>query len=139
MDAWDSSAFGNDSANDWLAELLETSDIGMVVAAFDTVLGTGDEVVDLQDGEEAVAAAEVVACMAGKPGKVGDVVERVESWMDEYELEIDGALASKARRAVDRVYNEPSELREGWEEDGGVDEWRNALADLKDRLKQGDL
>lgn len=137
MDAWDSGAFGNDSANDWLAELLETSDMGMLVEAFDAVLGSGDEPVDVQAGEEAVAAAEVVACMAGKAGRVGDVADRVESWMDEYELEADNKLAAKARKAVDRVFNEPSELREAWDEEGGLDDWRSALADLKDRLAQG--
>ena len=48
MDAWDADAFGNDTATDWLAEVVETSDLGMILEAFDSVLGAGDDRVELQ-------------------------------------------------------------------------------------------
>ena len=134
MDAWDADAFGNDSANDWLAELVETSDLGMIHEAFDGVLGCGDLSVELQAGEEAIAAAEVVAWLNGQPGKSGDHVDQIEAWMEDNELEFSDSLVKKATRGVDRVYNHPSELREEWEKGEDFDDWKAELAKLKQRL-----
>lgn len=134
MDAWDADALGNDTATDWLAEVVESSDLGMILEAFDTVLGAGDETVELQAGEEAIAAAELVAWIAGQPGKSGDHSDAIEAWMDENELEFTDSLAKKARQSIDRVFNNPSELREAWEEGEDFDDWKAELAKLKERL-----
>lgn len=134
MDAWEPGAFGNDTACDWLAELVETSDLAMIKDAFDTVLGAGDESVEMQAGEEAIAAADVVAWIYGRAGTADDSGDRIEEWINEYELEVSEALVKKARRVVDRVFNSPSELREAWEESDEFDSWREALTGLKDRL-----
>ena len=134
MDAWDADALGNDTATDWLAEVVETSDLGMILEAFDTVLSAGDDTVELQAGEEAIAAAELVAWLAGQPGKSGDHADMIETWIDENELEFTDSLAKKARRSIDRVFNNPSELREAWEEGEDFDDWKAELAKLKERL-----
>lgn len=134
MDAWDAGAFGNDSATDWLAELVDTSDLGMIHEAFDEVLAAGDETVEIQIGEEAIGAAEVVAWLAGQPGKSGDHADLIEGWLDDNELEFTESLARKARKTIDRVFNRPSELREAWEESDDYDDWKTELASLKERL-----
>lgn len=134
MDAWDAGAFGNDTANDWLAEVVETRDLGMIHDAFDSVLGSGDEAVEIEAGEEGIAAAEIVAWLGGHPGPAGDHADQIEGWIDENELEFTESLARKARRCVDRVFNSPSELREAWEESEDFDDWKAELAGLKDRL-----
>ena len=134
MDAWDADALGNDTATDWLAEVVETTDLGMILEAFDTVLSAGDDTVELQAGEEAIAAAELVAWLAGQPGKSGDHADMIETWIDENELEFTDSLAKKARRSIDRVFNNPSELREAWEEGEDFDDWKAELAKLKERL-----
>ncbi len=134
MDAWDADAFGNDTATDWLAEVVETSDLGMILEAFDSVLGAGDDRVELQAGEEAIAAAELVAWLAGQPGKGGDHSDAIEGWIDNNELEFTESLARKARRSIDRVFNHPSELREAWEEGEDFEDWKAELAKLKERL-----
>ncbi len=134
MGSWNASAFGNDAAADWLAELMESNGWSMVDEAVSAVLGAGDEAIDEQSGAEAVAAAEVVAWVLGQPGADDDDSEGLEDWIGEQEFEPDAARARKAKRAVDRVFNEPSELREIWEDSGEFDDWRKALTDLKDRL-----
>ncbi|MEP4079211.1 DUF4259 domain-containing protein [Haloferula sp.] len=134
MDAWEADAFGNDTANDWLAEVVETSDLQMIHDAFDTVLGSGDENIELQAGEEAYAAAEIVAWLSGHPGKTGDHGDLIEGWMENHELEFSEALANKAKKSIDRAFNHPSELREAWEESDDFDEWKSELTKLKDRL-----
>lgn len=134
MDAWDASAFGNDSASDWLTELLESNDMSMIKEAFDSVLAMGDEPVEMQVGEEGIAAADVVAWLYGRPGKADEFGEQIESWMDEHELEVSEPQVKKARKVVDRVLKAPSELRDEWEASDDFESWTKALADLKERL-----
>ena len=134
MDAWDASAFGNDSAADWLAEVVDTSDLGMIHEAFDAVLGAGDDLIEIQAGEEAIAAADVVAWLSGHSGSNGDHADQIEGWLDNHELEFTEELAMKAKRSIDRIFNRPSELREAWEESEDFDEWKKELAKLKERL-----
>jgi len=134
MDAWEPGSFGNDSASDWLAELLETPDLSMIGEAFDAVLAAGDDALEVQAGEEGIAAADVVAWINGRGGKSDDNGDRIEDWINEHELEVSDSMLKKARRVVDRVFNSPSELREAWEESDDFDDWRAALAELKERL-----
>lgn len=134
MDAWEPGSFGNDTASDWLGELLETPDLSMIGDAFDAVLSAGDETLESQSGEEGIAAADVVAWIYGRGGASDDTSDRIEDWINEHELEVSEALVKKARRVVDRVFNPPSELREAWEESDDFEEWRKALAALKERL-----
>ena len=134
MDAWDAGAFGNDTACDWLAELVETSDLSMIKEAFDAVLAAGGETLEMQAGEEGIAAADVVAWINGRGGESDESGERIEEWINEHELEVADALVKKARRVVDRVFNVPSELREAWEESDDFDSWRRAVEGLRERL-----
>lgn len=135
MDAWDTTPFANDSASDWLDELVAGGTIAMVDEAIDAVLGCGDDPVEETTGEEGIAAAEVTAWLYGRPGKSAEDTEALEDWIDDQELDEDDGRLRRARKAVDRVFNEPSELREAWEEAGEFEDWRKSLADLKDRLK----
>jgi Domain of unknown function (DUF4259) len=59
MGAWAASAFGNDTAMDWVAEL-ERSGAHAVTAALAAAV-EADEYLEAPEAEEAVAAAEVVA------------------------------------------------------------------------------
>jgi hypothetical protein len=90
--------------------------------------------VELQAAEEAIAAAELVAWLSGQPGKNGDHSDQIEGWLGDNELEFTESLAKKARKVIDRVFNNPSELREAWEEGEDFDDWKAELAKLKERL-----
>lgn len=136
MGSWDTTPFANDSAGDWLAELVEGGTIAMVDEAIDAVLGSGDEVIELTVGEEGIAAAEVTAWLYGRPGKSAEDTDALEGWVDEQEIDEEEDRLGRARKAVDRVFNEPSELLESWQESGEFEEWRKSLTDLKDRLKE---
>jgi len=132
MDAWEPGAFGNDSAREWLAELVESEGWGMIDEALGAVLAAGDETIELATAEEAVAAAEVVAWIEDHPGR--DEPEGLVDWIEEQEFEDAEGRLPRARRAVDRVFNEPCELLEQWRESGEFDAWRRRLAELKERL-----
>ena len=135
MGAWDTTAFANDSASDWLSELVEGGAIDMVDEAIDAVL-RGDDDLEASVAEEGIAAAEVTAWLYGRPGKTTEDTEALETWIDEQELDEDGGRLRRARKLVDRVFNEPSELRDNWEESGEFEDWRKSLTELKARLKE---
>lgn len=134
MDAWDASALGNHAAADWLTELLENADLNMIEDAFDVVLGRGDELVDLQAGEEGIAAAELAAWISGNTGGSDEFGELIDAWIDEYEMEATESMTRRAKSVVDRVFNRPSELRDQWEENEHFEDWRSSLAEVKARL-----
>ena len=43
MGAWSHEAFGNDDAGDWIAQLEERKDLGLVESTLDAVLAVGDD------------------------------------------------------------------------------------------------
>lgn len=136
MGAWDTASFANDSASDWLAELLEGGDLGMIDEAIDAVLGWGEDFLEASMAEEAIAAAEVTAWLHGRPGPTSEETEGLEGWVEDQEVEDDDGRVRRAIRAIDRVFNRPSELRETWEEAADFEDWRKALTHLKDRLRE---
>lgn len=135
MDAWDTTSFANDSASDWLSELVESGSIEMVDEAIDAVLG-GEGELEASVAEEGVAAAEVTAWLYGRPGKGADDTEALENWIDDQELDEDEGRLTRARKLVDRVFNDPSELKDAWVESGEFEDWRKSLTELKDRLQE---
>jgi len=135
MGAWDTTVFGNDSACDWLSELMESEGSGMLEEALDAVLGLGDDVIEASVAEEGLAAAEVVAWAGGNPKPTDEAGDDLQSWIDDQDVEAEGSLQQRALRVVDRVFNEPCELLESWQESEDFAEWRKSLADLKERLQ----
>jgi hypothetical protein len=77
---------------------------------------------DASEGSDALAAAGIVAIAAG-----GSPLQP-EAPVDEYARKISrrvpNGLAPLAIEAIDRVLGDESELRELWEEQDAVDEWR---------------
>ncbi len=65
------------------------------------------------DCSAALAAAEVVAAAAGRPG--ADLPEEVRTWVAAHGMQIPSDLAALSHRAIDRITQE-SELRELWDE-----------------------
>ena len=68
MGAWGIGHFDNDAAGDWMLELEDAGSLAPVVDAFDEVDASLDYL-DADIGSIALAAAETVAAMIGKPAK----------------------------------------------------------------------
>lgn len=114
---------------------MESEGSAMIEDALDAVLSMGDDVVDASTAEEGLAAAEVVAWAGGNPRASDEAGDDLQDWIDEQDIEAEGSLQQRALRVVDRVFNEPCELLETWQESEDFSEWRKALADLKERLQ----
>jgi len=134
MGAWSHESFGNDTACDWAADLQEGDDLAPVEAALDAVLDVGDDYLESPEACEAIAAAEVVARLQGHFGLRDAYSESLDEWVARVGIVPSPELASKARRALDRMLSEPSELLELWEESDDAGDWRASVDELKGRI-----
>ncbi|SFD81471.1 protein of unknown function [Chitinophaga sp. CF118] len=130
MGTWGTRNFENDGSQDWIFEMMENNDGGLVA---DTLQFTVNKegVVAASECEEALAAAEVVAALAGKASE--DFPEDPLDNLDNLQLLAAPALKKLAIQAVERVKNE-SELKEQWTEAGDLEAWVAVLEDLQKRL-----
>ncbi len=133
MGSWSTESFGNDSACDWAYKLENSEDLSFIEATLQTVLDAGSDYLDSRDGEQAVAAAEMVAWLRGFPGKVDSYTETVSNWVKAHPLAPSDELVRKALNVVERVQQDPSELVDMWE---GNTKWNEAMANLSERLSK---
>lgn len=129
MGTWGLGSFENDVAQDWAADLL---DIGeeLIPEAFDRVKEFQDDYLEAELCSFALAAAEVVAALNGKPGS--DLPQEISDWVQGRPAPTAELLAS-ARNAVSAITRD-SELRENFTDSGELEEWEPRIADLSRRL-----
>ena len=130
MGTWDWGSFGNDTAVDWSYGLEGTTDLKLVER---TLRAAADEkdTLDISVAEEAVAAAEVVAGLLGRPGVSDSYSATVDAWVKANPLVPPPELVELAINAVTRVLLPPSELHD---EANETREWPEAMEDLLERL-----
>lgn len=131
MGAWDATSFGNDTANDWAYGLEECDDLSYIDATFQKILDAGSDYIESSDAEKAIAAAEVLAWLLGRPTPVNAYTKKVATWIAAHPIQPPPALIQKALSAIERIEGESSELSELWE---GVPEWITSITDLRTRL-----
>jgi hypothetical protein len=130
MGTWGAGAFENDSVSDWVYELEEQNDTTILLDALTEAAET-DEYLDVDEGDIAVACAEIVAALNGHPAQslpdnVVEYINRVSPPGVE--------MTDLALRALERVKADNSELKELWDESDSREEWFKSLADLEARL-----
>ena len=142
MGAWGMGSFENDAAADFAWEIAEGG-FPVIEKIFDKVLAEKESY--FEDGEEAIAAAEVVAKLYGRgPSPLDNLHEIEEDDFPDEELTLGkwiasakppptGELVEKARRAVARVLTE-SELCHSWRDSNHFEEWKRGVDDLSKRL-----
>ena len=128
MGAWGAGSFDNDEALDWLDEL---DDRGMDALRDALSAAAEAEAPDAGVSARAVAAAEVVATLGGRPSV--DVPGEVTGWMAATHAEAGDDLVVLALRALDRVLH-ASALRDLWARTPELGAWEASLAALRMRL-----
>jgi len=123
-------SFENDDALDWVIELEGAPDITILEVTLAAVLDSGEEYLDAFVCSTALAAAEVVAALAGKPSP--KLPDEVAQWV-EGKGEPDSFLVSNAKRATQVVLG-GSELKELWEETDEFELWQADVKGLLARL-----
>lgn len=127
MGAWGVGSFENDDAMDFAGSL---SDLTAVESAFEALEREGVDYLQGPECSVAVAAAEVVAALGGRPAEL--LPEEVADWTRGRPAAAP-RLVRRARAAVERVLA-GSELRDLWGESDSWTEWSGRMADLKSRL-----
>jgi hypothetical protein len=130
MGTWGTRNFENDGSQDWIFEMMENKDGGMVADTLQFTINK-EGVLDASECEDALAAAEVVAALAGKASE--DFPEDPLENLDSLDLLAAPALRKLAVAAVEKI-KLGSEMREQWTEAGDLEGWVAVLEDLQKRL-----
>lgn len=131
MGAWGVLPFENDNALDWVWNLEEVGDTSVLTDALEAAVSTAE--LD-EDCEEAVAAAEVVAALRGKP--LAELPDEVTEFLRTQRKQKPPAkLVKLAITAVQRIA-EASHLKDRWDESDKAREWQEAMKDLLQRLEE---
>jgi Domain of unknown function (DUF4259) len=139
MGTWGEGAFDNDTAADW-ALAFDGADQAFGMRLIEDVLkhaaGTpASDYLDCDDGARAIAAAELVAYIAGQPADATPYNEEALRWAARTHPRVPPPVVNLARLAVARVISEGSELAELW--DDVPSSWRSSVAQLAAKLKDG--
>ena len=131
MGAWSHEPFANDTASDWAYVLMDATNLSHVEATLDRVLDAAGSYVEAPDAEEAIAAVAVVAQLLGRSPPITGGPEGLQAWIKGVGVRPSAALLDKARRVVDRVLADDSELAELWDDSESAADWRASMAALR--------
>jgi hypothetical protein len=131
MGAWSHEPFDNDTASDWADVLMDATDLSHVEATLDVVLDASGSYLEAPEGEEAIAAVAVLAQLLGRSPPISNAPEGLQAWITGVGVRPSAALLEKARRVIDRVVAEDSELAELWDDSESAADWRASLAALR--------
>jgi hypothetical protein len=130
MGAWSHEPFGNDDAGDWVWTLEEADDFSVIEKALAAVTDEREEYLEAPQCTEALAAAEIVAALLGKPTQ--SLPDDAAAWVKGKPLPPE-SLVSKASEAVASILAS-SEIDELWKESESYAQWQAVTNDLQDRL-----
>lgn len=132
MGAWGAGPFDNDDAGDFADAVARRGDLAAIKSAFDQVLAA--DYVEAPLAWEAVAGADIIAMLAGRPCDKTDYPESIQNWSKNLARAPSADEKEKARRALDRILSPQSELLELWEDSDDLEAWKASLEDIKRRL-----
>ena len=135
MGTWSHESFGNDTANDWAYELEDGTDFSVIEAALQVALDEGDEYLDADLAMEAIAAVEVIAKRLGKGTQCDVYTEKVDQWLETISEQPSDDLLSLAKRVLERIVADDSELKELWLESDEYELWLGNIQQLNDALQ----
>ena len=131
MGAWGTKVFEDDDALDWIYELEQEDDLTLIKNVLKTAAAPEDDFLEAPQASQALAAAEIVAALRGKPEP--QLPQEAQDWIEKHTLDT-AKLHRLAIQAVKRVRND-SELQELWEESEEIENWHAILDGLINRLE----
>jgi hypothetical protein len=140
MGAWGVGTFDNDSALDWMHDLIESNNLNELkkkLKSFNQPSGlmrffsSKEEYIDEEQASSGLVAGEAIAALIGKPSD--DLPEELIEWIQNNNFKISIKEIELARKAIKKI-KEDSELMELWRESDEFNEWIAKLEDLERRL-----
>lgn len=133
MGTWAIDALGNDDAADWLYTLYDGAGLKVIDETLSAV--AMPDYVEAPQAQEALAAAEVVARLQGRPDATVPLDEELDGWIRRSKLIPPPALVQKAHKAIDRILADQSELLELWQESDEFEAWKASVLNLRSRIQ----
>ncbi len=133
--AWGISNFENDSAQEWVEDLIakgKSTTVNKEIEGF--VKNFKASETDMMTCCTFLAAAEIIAAVKDDPAD--DIPEDLEDWIKENRLKNDEAMVKKAIEGLNKI-TRGSELQEMYEGSQLYDDWMDIQKDLLTRLKRG--
>jgi len=132
MGTWGVGSFDNDDALDWADDFANAPSLDLIGEALSAVSEMDeDEYLEVTESGAAIAAAEVVAALNGKPS--ADLPDDIAAWVKPQGTLASPELVSLALSALKRI-DRMSEFDDNWIEDSTRQEWHKALSELSSRL-----
>ncbi|WP_163831844.1 DUF4259 domain-containing protein [Spartinivicinus ruber] len=131
MGAWSHEPFGNDTSCDWKYDLEEYSDLRFLEQTIDKALSADQDYLEASEGEEAIAAVEVIAKILGRGTQSDAYTADVDNWVKNIGLKPSSELIAKANKVLILVMSDKSELVELWE---GQDKWKRTIEKLTEAI-----
>jgi hypothetical protein len=133
MGTWGPGNFENDTASDFASTVVNGGGIPALARAIDRVLSRKGDYLEAPDGQEGMAAAEIIAKLSGNPGQSSGDTASIDAWA-RGQAKVPDELIKKAKRSITRILTEPSELLELWTDSDEFDRWKRSLEELAQRL-----
>ncbi|HVI48780.1 MAG TPA: DUF4259 domain-containing protein [Chitinophaga sp.] len=130
MGAWGTRNFENEGSQDWIFDLIDNRDGGMVTDTLARIIHN-TEALEVEDCQEGLAAAEVVAALIGRASE--DFPEDPLDRLDILNLIGTKALRTQAGAAVSKILAD-SKMKEYWIAEGQIDAWVGIQNGLLKRL-----
>ncbi len=136
MGDWDVNAFGNDTAREWLIELVSGESTSAILRAIVNVAKLpATDYLQAPDCELAIAAAELVVAARGKPSS--HLPEEAANWLANRKFVAGKEVVAMALKVLRRI-EENSELKEVWEDTNSAGDWKRSISELKRRLEESE-
>lgn len=134
MSAWGISNFENDSALNWIDNIIrkkEVSDFNLQIETF--LKNFSAESTSLIECAEFLALAETIAGLIGNPSE--DFPEELKDWVENKYIKIEQTTINACRKAVTLVLTD-SEVKEMYLDSGYFKSWEKAQKGLVKRLSE---
>jgi tetratricopeptide (TPR) repeat protein len=136
MGDWDVGAFDNDTAKEWLIELMAGESTSAILRAIVNVAKLPPtDYLQAPECEVAVAAAELVVAARGKPSS--HLPADAANWISKRKFVAGKEVVAMALKVLRRI-EENSELKEVWADTDSAGDWRRSISDLKHRLEDSE-
>ena len=134
MSAWGISNFENDTALDWVNEIIHRKEVENFKESIDGFLKSFSvEETSLNDCSIFLTLAETIAALLGAPGQ--DFPEELQDWIETKYIKIESSTIDNAKKGVQLIMN-GSEVREMYLDSGYFTPWEKTQKNLIKRLSE---
>ena len=132
MSAWGISNFENDTALDWVNEIIQEQEIAVLKESINSFLeGFSVEDTSLIDCSKFLTIAETVAAIIGSPNE--DFPEELKDWVESKYIKVERSTIDDAKKGVKLIMTD-SEAKEMYLDSGYFKSWEKTQRDLIKRL-----